>query len=217
MMKRWLAVLLVSMAAACGAPQTSPTTENAPTPAPKVIGSQFASPQCKADREALAGKDADMRREANNAMIGAPIPAFKVARVGGGEITDADLKGKWSVLYFWGSWCPDCQADAAYTRALASAIAQDPSLQFITIHRRAADQKWGSVEAYLAEQGVNYPVGLDSDERVWDAFCGKWIPAYLLISPEGQIRAIRTELRLDASPEGGVKSFMKEIAEERRG
>lgn len=156
-------------------------------------------------------------RPARHALVGQAIPDFTLPLHGGGALSDESLKGKWTVVEFWGVWCGDCQADAEHTKALASAISQDPGLSFTTIHVSAKDPatnfaRWGSLEAYIAEKGIAYPIAMDADRTAYKAFQMEWVPTYLVVDPAGIVRGFRTDLNRDPSPEGGVKAFLKEIA-----
>jgi peroxiredoxin len=154
--------------------------------------------------------------EAKAPAVGTVIPDFSAPLVGGGALTDEAIKGRWSVVLFWGLWCEDSLADADYTAALARAIAQDPDLRFFTIHVDQHYGRWGSVENFFAEEGVSYPVALDPQRYVAQAFGVRATPTYLVVDPSGVIRAVRHDLRKDEASEGGVKAFIKEIAALRR-
>lgn len=188
-----VAAALAMTAAACSGPApTPPAAETAAAPA-------------KADP-----------RPREYALIGQPIPAFKAELASGGSITDKDLRGKWTVIDFWGIWCPDCMVDAPHVQALATAIAQDPDLRFVTVHVDRRYGRWASVADYMAEKQLTYAVALDPDKTIRDAFQVKWVPSYLVVDPQGVVRGYRTDLSQEADPEGGVKAFMKQIAEWRR-
>lgn len=166
--------------------------------------------------EKAQGSD-DGGRPARHALVGQMVPDFSLPLHGGGALSDESLKGKWTVVEFWGVWCGDCQADVEHTKALAAAIGQDPSLGFTTVHVNATDPastfgRWGTLEAYLAEKGVTYPIAMDNDRAAYKAFKMEWVPTYLVVDPAGVVRGFRTDLSRDPAPEGGVKAFLKDIA-----
>lgn len=37
-----------------------------------------------------------------------PAPDFKLEDINGNQLSLSDLRGKWVILDFWGSWCPWC-------------------------------------------------------------------------------------------------------------
>lgn len=145
--------------------------------------------------------------------IGQRAPVFTAARAfGGGAFSSVSLRGRWTVLDFWGIWCPDCLVDAPYVAALARAVAQDPALGFLAVHVGDRTGRWPSVAAYMSEKGIDYDVVVDPRGDSWRTFALQWVPTYLVLDPEGVIRGFRTDLARDSAPEGGVKAFLREIA-----
>jgi thiol-disulfide isomerase/thioredoxin len=130
----------------------------------------------------------------------------------GGTLTEADLKGKWTIIDFWGIWCPDCMVDAPYVAALHAAVQQDPSLRLISVHVDKRTGRWPDVQAYVTEKQVGYPVLLDPDRELYKKFQLAWVPTYLVVDPQGVVRGFRTDLSQERDPEGGVKAFLKAIA-----
>lgn len=149
-------------------------------------------------------------------LFGQHIPNFSAELVGGGTLTNATLRGKWSVIEFWGIWCPDCMADAPHVEAFSRAVAADPGLQFFTVHVDRRSGRWPSVAAYAQEKKITYPIALDPDRALYRAFQLQWVPTYIVIDPQGVVRGYRTDLSNEASGEGGVKTFVQYIAALRR-
>lgn len=156
-------------------------------------------------------------RPVTHPLLGRRIPAFTAQLASGAAFSSQSLRGRWTVIEFWGVWCGDCQRDADYTAAFASAAAQDPGLDFVTVHVDTRAGRWPSVQAYVAEKGITYPVIMDPDRTLYRAFGMQWVPTYLVVDPRGVVRAFRTDLSRDPSPEGGVKAFVKQIAALRAG
>lgn len=149
-------------------------------------------------------------------LVGQRVPAFSAELIGGGTLTNATLRGKWTVIEFWGIWCPDCIVDAPHVEAFSRAVAADPGLQFFTVHVDRRSGRWPSVAAYAKEKGITYPIALDPDRTLYRAFQLQWVPTYIVIDPQGVVRGYRTDLSNDASGEGGVKAFVQDIAALRR-
>lgn len=136
-----------------------------------------------------------------------------------GSTFDSDNLTKWTVIDVWGLWCGDCLADGPYVAALSTAIAQDPDLDFVSIHvpataaRTTPEEmygKFGSIDAYFAEKGYTYPVVLDPDTSLRSALKIGWTPSYLLVSPDGVVKGYRSEFA--AAKGEPVKDFLKDIA-----
>lgn len=163
-------------------------------------------------------RDAD-GRPYGYALLNQPLPDISAPFLDGSVWQASDLDS-WTIIDVWGIWCGDCRADAPYAAALASAVDQDPELEFLSIHtppsaRRAEDAfgDYGSVEAYFSEKGYSYPTVVDADASLRDALQIAWTPTYLLVSPEGVVRGFRTDLSV--SGELAVKTFLQDVAEVR--
>ena len=59
-----------------------------------------------------AKKDADTQYASDMLKKGTPAPAFTLNSPDGNSLSLSDFKGKYVVLDFWASWCPDCRKDA---------------------------------------------------------------------------------------------------------
>lgn len=60
--------------------------------------------------------------------IGAAAPDFSAKAKDGSTITKADIAGKPTLIVFFASWCPHCQAEAPKLKALAEA---NPDLKLV--------------------------------------------------------------------------------------
>jgi peroxiredoxin len=180
---------------------------------PALPTAQTTTAPVAASPDALA-KEAqnDAARKKAEALIGKPIPPFRLQLAGGGSLSEADLKGKWTIVEFWGIWCPDCMIDAPHVAALATAVQQDPGLRFIGVHVDTRTGRWSSVAEYLQEKGLTHPNLLDPERTLYKALALGWVPTYLVVDPQGVVRATRRELHRETAPEGGVKALLQTIA-----
>lgn len=143
----------------------------------------------------------EKRRPYSYALLGKAVPAFSAQLVGGGEATAELFRGKWTIVDIWGVWCGDCRRDAPLVKQLAALADADPDIDFISIHTppnraRAAEAygQFGSVEAFFESQGGGYPTILDTDASLREALNIVWTPSYLLIGPDLNVHAFRTDL-----------------------
>ena len=56
--------------------------------------------------------DADAKYATELLQKGSVAPAFKLKTRDGRMFNSTKLKGKYAVIDFWASWCPDCRKDA---------------------------------------------------------------------------------------------------------
>jgi AhpC/TSA family len=153
------------------------------------------------------------------ARLGSTAPNFKVKKLGGGDVTQDSLRGRWTILAFWGLWSDDSLADAKYIHALNSAADQDPDLDFLSVHippgpGRAAESfgSFKSIEAWFAtQQGASWPTLIDADGKMAEAFRIEEAPVYLLVGPDLTIEGFRGEL--SETPDDGIKSVIRGVAQ----
>ncbi|MDX1294573.1 MAG: TlpA disulfide reductase family protein, partial [Hyphomonas sp.] len=162
-------------------------------------------------------RDAD-GRPYSHALLGQPLPALSGKMADGSTFDPASLD-KWTVIHVWGLWCGDSMADAPYTAALVTAIGQDPDLDFLSIHvpytanHTEPTQMFGkhaSLAAFFRSKGYSFPTLVDDDATLRQALQINWTPTYLLVDPDGVVRAFRTDLSVaEGEP---VKDFLRDVA-----
>ena len=153
--------------------------------------------------------------------LGEALPPFTGELTSGASFSTAVLEGRWTVIEVWGIWCHDSRNDATYAAALSSALAQDPDVDFMSIHTpqnrdRAAQAKRGyaSVDDWFEEKGWSFPTVFDDDASIREALRIRWTPTYLVVAPDLTVQGFRTGLA-DAG-DLAVKTFVQDIAETRR-
>jgi hypothetical protein len=154
-------------------------------------------------------------------ILGTVTPGFAGNRHKGGRVTQDALRGKWTILGFWGLWSDDSIADARYMSALVSAAKQDPDLEFMSVHippgPDRGDEALGaflSLDQFFADQGGSWPTIVDTEGRIAAQLQIDSAPLYLLIGPDLTIEAWRGPLA--ATPEDGIKPVIRGVAEIRK-
>lgn len=156
-------------------------------------------------------------RPVTHNLLGQPLFQFEAPLVGGGDFDSDSLRGRWTVMVFWGVWCHDSRNDAANIAALAAHFADQDAVSFMSLHvpfkREYVDKRfgdYGSVEAYFEDIGLSWPTALDEESilRNWQQI--RWTPTYLLIGPDMTIEAFRTDLSV--AGEGAVQDFIADVS-----
>lgn len=219
--------------AACGAqeretPAAEVPAESAPQDVAEVSAHGFITENAPPPASAVDEKGDGVFRDADGrpfqyALLGQKLPAFTAPTSDGGTFSSEDLN-RWTVIDVWGVWCGDCVADGPYVAALERAIAQDPDLDFVSLHTPASAlrtspeelyKKYGSLDGYFEAAGYRLPsVVMDEDASIRNALQITWTPSYLLVSPDGVVRAFRTDLSVDEDQP--VKTFLRNVAEVRK-
>ncbi|MES2255642.1 MAG: cytochrome c biogenesis protein DipZ [Pseudomonadota bacterium] len=100
------------------------------------------------------------------------------------------LRGKVVVVDFWTYSCINCLRALPYIRAWAAKY-KDHGLVVLGVHAPefAFEKDPANVKKAVESMGVNYPVALDSNLAIWQAFNNQYWPAHYFIDAEGRIRA----------------------------
>ena len=132
----------------------------------------------------------------------AAVP-FSATTTDGKEISLDDLKGKTVILNFWATWCPPCRAE------LPTLIAFNKELQGTqTVLIGVAvgpSQTPEVVEQFIKDEGINYPVILDTTRRISPGYNVRTLPTTIVISPDGKI----TERRAGAVDRYWLRSMVR--------
>ena len=115
-------------------------------------------------------------------------PAWKVTDIEGRPLDSAAFKGKVVVVDFWATWCPPCIAEVPGYVALQKKLGGDG----LAIVGFSLDAGSDVVKAFMAKNGINYPVAV-VDETMVAAFGNfSGIPTTFVIDREGNVRFKKT-------------------------
>jgi thiol-disulfide isomerase/thioredoxin len=104
-------------------------------------------------------------------------------------LSDADLQGKVVLADFWTYTCINWLRTLAYVRAWAERY-EDQGLVVVGVHTPEFpfERDVDNVRRAVSDLRVGYPVALDSDYAVWQAFANHYWPAVYIADAEGRIR-----------------------------
>ena len=105
-------------------------------------------------------------------------------------LTREALRGKVVVVDFWTYSCINCLRALPYIRAWAEKY-KDHGLVVLGVHAPefAFEKDPANVKKAVESLGVTYPVALDSNLAIWQAFNNQYWPAHYFIDAQGRIRA----------------------------
>ena len=115
---------------------------------------------------------------------GQKAPNFEVQMFDGSTIKLSDLKGKVVLLNFWATWCPPCRAELARVEKDIIEKFKGEPFVFIPVSR---GEKRETVAAFREKMGYTFPMGLDTDGRVYAEYAQTYIPRNFLIDKEGKV------------------------------
>jgi cytochrome c biogenesis protein CcdA/thiol-disulfide isomerase/thioredoxin len=99
------------------------------------------------------------------------------------------LKGKVVLVDFWTYSCINCLRTLPYVKAWAEKY-RDQGLVVIGVHAPefAFERNVANVTKAMKDLGINYPVAIDNDFKVWRAFNNEYWPAHYFADAQGRIR-----------------------------
>lgn len=181
---------------ACGQPPATVAADST-VPPTEQAASAPATP-----RAAVEGWETDLTAYAG---MGSTLPAFALKQVDGTELTQDNLRDRWTIIGFGAATEALAKPENDFVAALNSAADQDPDLDFLAIHPAAVRPPPATPPAWPTlydEAGFIPSLGITTT------------PAYLLVGPDLTIEGYRGAL--SATPDNGIKSVIRGVAEIRK-
>ncbi|HEU5301351.1 MAG TPA: redoxin domain-containing protein [Acidimicrobiia bacterium] len=129
--------------------------------------------------------------DTENLPVGPPPPSMALAKgwINSEPLTTADLRDKVVVYDIWTYSCINCIRTFPYLRAWYERYADDglviigvhsPEFEFEKVH--------SNVEDAVDRNAIEYPVALDDDMDIWNAFGNRYWPAKYIADRKGRVR-----------------------------
>jgi thiol-disulfide isomerase/thioredoxin len=121
------------------------------------------------------------------------------------------LRGKVVLVDFWTYSCINCLRTLPYLKAW-DAKYRDQGLVIVGVHAPefAFEKDIKNVEQAVRDLGVTYPVAIDNDYAIWNAFLNEYWPAHYLIDAQGVIRDRHFGEGAYAETEQMIQALLKE-------
>ncbi len=104
-------------------------------------------------------------------------------------LSTQELRGKVVLVDFWTYTCINWRRTLPYLRAWAEKY-RDDGLVVIGVHTPefGFEKDLDNVRRQVAAQDVDYPVAVDSDYSIWNAFSNQYWPALYFVDAQGYVR-----------------------------
>jgi cytochrome c biogenesis protein CcdA/thiol-disulfide isomerase/thioredoxin len=104
-------------------------------------------------------------------------------------LADEMLRGKVVLVDFWTYSCINCLRTLPYLKAWDEKY-RSQGLVIIGVHAPefAFEKDQHNVEQAIRDLGINYPVAMDNQYAIWNAYKNEYWPAHYLIDAQGRIR-----------------------------
>jgi len=120
-----------------------------------------------------------------------PMPDLggAVAWVNSPPLTRSSLRGKVVLIDFWTYSCINCLRALPHVEGWAAKY-KDAGLVVIGVHTPefAFEKERANIEKAVRDLKISYPVAIDSDYKIWQAFNNEYWPAHYFIDGKGRIR-----------------------------
>ena len=114
---------------------------------------------------------------------GEAAPDFVLPRMGGGEVSLEDLRGKTVLIDFWATWCPPCVLEIPELNAFYETH-REHGVEVLAI---AVDvDQPEELATWSAEKGIQYPVAVGNLD-VAGLYGAEMFPMHVLVAPDGTI------------------------------
>ena len=154
-----------------------------------VLSSCKRAPKKTAEEPAVeqaAEEDLDAQYAKDLLAKGTAAPDFTLKTPDGKDVSLKDFQGKYVVLDFWASWCPDCRKDAPEVKALWEKYGDE--VAFVGVSFDTEKEKWAD---YINENGLGWchvsPLAKWKETQVSQDYKVNWIPSMYIIDPEGKV------------------------------
>ncbi|MGG3560752.1 redoxin domain-containing protein [Neobacillus rhizosphaerae] len=114
--------------------------------------------------------------------IGAKAPDFELKTLTGDTVKLSNLKGKKVMLNFWATWCPPCKAEMPEMEQFSKQTGDDVVILAVNIDPQL------DVQGFVNENKITFPVLLDAEDQVNEAYQVLSIPTTYFINSKGVIK-----------------------------
>jgi len=119
---------------------------------------------------------------------GALAPDFLLGRLDGTELRLTDLRGQPVVLNFWATWCAPCRTEIPQFVDAAERF-REQGLVVVGVNLQEGKS---IVRPYADDFGMDFPIVIDVDGEVGDAYRLFGLPVTYFIDREGIVRSVFT-------------------------
>jgi peroxiredoxin len=113
------------------------------------------------------------------------VPPFNLVTLEGKNISEADLRGKITIINVWATWCPNCLNELGELNKLASLYKDDTTVVFLAV----SDEPPETIKAFLNRKAFNF-IHIPNGKKVTDGLQTRMVKTY------PQLVVLRKDLKI---------------------
>jgi cytochrome c biogenesis protein CcmG/thiol:disulfide interchange protein DsbE len=121
-------------------------------------------------------------------FVGKQVPAFDLATIAGGKVSNVSTAGKTVIINFWNTWCTPCRQELPQLKEFYAQHANDPDFVMVGIVRDPQESN-PVIRAYVKDEGMGWTVAFDPGSQAALDFATRGQPETLAVSPSGMVVA----------------------------
>jgi peroxiredoxin len=122
------------------------------------------------------------------ALPGSQAPDFTLQTLDGEMVTLSELQGRPVLVNMWASWCTPCKYEMPTIQKMYEEF-RDRGLVVLAVNLASKDNL-SSVTSFVEEYGLTFPILLDLDGKVEEAYLLRGLPTTFFIDRYGIIQAV---------------------------
>lgn len=127
----------------------------------------------------------------------------------------ADLNGQVVLVEFWTYGCYNCRNVEPYIKKWYQRY-HAQGLQIVAVHSPefAHEKKLANVRDYVRKRDIRYPVVLDNEFRIWNAWSNRYWPVIYLVDRQGRLRYRHIGEGAYRQTDRMIRELLAEVVEE---
>ena len=142
------------------------------------------------------------------AEVGKPAPDFTLKSLGGQNLKLSEMTGSVVLINFWASWCGPCREEMPLLNSLHKKY-EPLGFKVLGVN---VEQDVKGAKGFLTNFPVDFPVLLDSDNRVSEQYKVIAMPTTVVVDRDGNMRFLHQGYK--SGDEAKYRQMVKELVRE---
>lgn len=146
---------------------------------------------------------ANFTKDHSKIAIGDLAPDFVLTDMDGNQHKLSDYRGQGVFLNFWGTWCEPCKREMPYMNNQYH-VYKDQGIEILAVNVGEPDFL---INRFLDQYEVDFPVLKDRSKDVMGVYDVGYLPATILVNPNGEI----IQIEVGELTEAKIRAMMESI------